>query len=97
MPLTYHGEDDTQAGRDRPAIEIDGEAMNRLRMWLDARKLQTVTFRLPEDGRIGFEIGFANDYVAASAFDGFDWSRAPLRLGLRVPAEPETDSLAASE
>jgi hypothetical protein len=54
-----------------------GEAMNRLRMWLDNRKIQPASFRLPDDARIGFEIGFLNDRDAA-ALDDFDWAKPPV-------------------
>jgi hypothetical protein len=54
-----------------------GGAMNRLRMWLDSRKIQTGLFRLPDDGRIGFEIHLATDDEAA-VLGAFDWAQPPV-------------------
>lgn len=54
-----------------------GEAMNRLRMWLDGRKIQDASFQLSQDHRIGFEIRLANDDQAA-ALEAFDWSQPPV-------------------
>jgi hypothetical protein len=48
----------------KPAHITYGEAMSRVRMWLDHRKIQPAGFRLAADGRIGFEIVFHGDHDA---------------------------------
>ena len=49
-----------------------GDAMSQMRMWLDYRKVQPCTFKITADGRIGFELSFANERDA-QAFELFDW------------------------
>ena len=36
-----------------------GEAMSRLRRWLDSQKMQPTRFKLAPLGRVGFEIGLS--------------------------------------
>jgi hypothetical protein len=41
-----------------------GDAMNRLRRWLDYKKLESTGFKITTDGRIGFEISFSSEHEA---------------------------------
>ena len=51
-----------------------GEAMSRVRMWLDYRKVQTSAFKLASaDGRSGFEITFQNEDGASRFRNEFTW------------------------
>jgi len=50
-----------------------GEAMSRVRMWLDYRKVQTSTFKLAPDGRAGFEITFQSQEGASRFTNEFTW------------------------
>ena len=50
------------------------EAMNRLRMWLDYKKVEAAGFKISAGGRIGFEISFSSERDA-QAFELFDWPR----------------------
>lgn len=50
------------------------EAMNRLRRWLDYKKLETTGFKITTDGRMGFEVSFSKERDAME-FQLFDWER----------------------
>jgi hypothetical protein len=50
------------------------EAMRRLRTWLDCKKLETTSFEITTDGRIGFEVGFSSERDAAE-FQLFNWEK----------------------
>lgn len=50
-----------------------GEAMSRVRMWLDTKKIEHSAFKLAPLGRVGFEIGFRTEHDAALFQDGFNW------------------------
>jgi hypothetical protein len=53
------------------------EAMSRLRMWFDNKKIQPTTFRLKHGEATGFEIGFQNESEASTFDAGFDWCLPP--------------------
>jgi hypothetical protein len=53
-----------------------GEAMSRLRVWLDSQKMQPTLFRLAPLGRVGFEIAFRSHEDAARFRGGFGWPPA---------------------
>jgi hypothetical protein len=57
----------------KPADVPYGEAMNRIRMWLDHQKMQLAHFKLAPMGRVGFEIGFHSDHDATQFESGFEW------------------------
>jgi hypothetical protein len=60
-----------------PSEVTFAEAMSRLRMWFDHKKIQPRDFRLAGGAATGFEIQFQNEREA-SAFDaGFDWRLPP--------------------
>jgi hypothetical protein len=48
------------------------EALSRLRIWLDYKKLDATGFQITTDGRIGFEVSFTSER-AAGEFRFFDW------------------------
>jgi hypothetical protein len=50
-----------------------GEAMSRVRMWLDSRKVQTSVFKLAPDGRMGFELTFQSEDDATRFRSEFNW------------------------
>jgi hypothetical protein len=50
------------------------EAMSRLRMWLDHKKLEAASFKITTDGRIGFEVSFLSERDAEE-FQFFGWDR----------------------
>jgi hypothetical protein len=51
-----------------------GEAMSRVRMWLDSRKVQTSAFKLASPaGRSGFEISFVSADDASRFRSEFTW------------------------
>jgi hypothetical protein len=50
------------------------DAMNRLRQWLDCKKLVSTGFKITTDGRIGFEISFSREHDAAE-FLLFGWEQ----------------------
>jgi len=50
-----------------------GEAMNRVRIWLDYKKIEHAAFKLAPSGRIGFEIGFCTEHDATVFKSGFSW------------------------
>jgi hypothetical protein len=50
-----------------------GEAMSRLRMWLDYRKIQTSAFKLAPAERSGFELTFQTDDDASCFRKEFTW------------------------
>jgi hypothetical protein len=50
------------------------EAMSRLRIWLDHRKLEPTCFTITTDGRIGFEVSFSSERDAAE-LRLFDWEK----------------------
>jgi hypothetical protein len=50
-----------------------GEAMSRVRMWLDYRKVPTSVFKLAPDGRMGFELTFLSEDDATRFRSEFDW------------------------
>jgi hypothetical protein len=60
----------------KPAGIPYGEAMNRVRTWLDNQKMQPSLFKLAPLGRVGFEIGFRSDDDATRFQNGFGWSLA---------------------
>lgn len=57
----------------KPSHLTYAEAMNRLRMWLDYKRIEPVGFRITANGPIGFDISFASERDAA-AFELFSWS-----------------------
>jgi hypothetical protein len=50
------------------------DAMSRLHLWLDYKKIQLVSFKITTGGRVGFELMFASERDAAE-FHLFDWPR----------------------
>ena len=58
----------------KPAGVSYGEAMHKLRAWLDSQKMQATFFKLAPLGRVGFEIAFCSDADATRFESGFDWS-----------------------
>ena len=50
-----------------------GEALSRLRTWLDGNQIEPASFMIAEEGPIGFQLRFSSDKDAA-AFSAFDWS-----------------------
>jgi hypothetical protein len=50
-----------------------GEAMSRVRMWLDYRKIQTSAFKVAPGGRSGFEISFQSGEDASRFQRDFTW------------------------
>jgi len=50
-----------------------GEAMSRVRMWLDYQKMQTSAFKLAPAGRSGFEITFVSADDASRFRFEFTW------------------------
>jgi len=57
----------------KPQYISYGEAMSRLRIWLDSRKLRTSAFRLVTDPGSGFEITFESEEVALRFQSEFSW------------------------
>jgi hypothetical protein len=57
----------------KPAGVSFGDAIGRLRVWLDSQKMQPITFKLAPPGRIGFEIGFQSDDDVMRFQNGFGW------------------------
>jgi hypothetical protein len=58
----------------KPAGASFGEALGRLRIWLDENKIEPAAFKLaPLERRIGFEISFRNESEAALFADEFGW------------------------
>jgi hypothetical protein len=55
-----------------PEISL-GEAMNRLRLWFDSKKMQPYGFKIATDDRPGFEIMFSSEQAAAQ-LENFVWS-----------------------
>jgi hypothetical protein len=53
------------------------EAMKRLRMWFDSKKIQPRTFRLKDDGAV-FAISFETEADASIFNAGFEWSLPPV-------------------
>jgi hypothetical protein len=60
----------------KPAGVSYGEAMSRLRTWLDSQKMQPTIFKLAPLGRVGFEIGFRSEDDVTRFQGGFGWSSA---------------------
>jgi hypothetical protein len=58
----------------KPSDVTYADAMGRLRMWLDYKKVQPVGFRITAGGEVGFEISFSSERDA-QAFELFDWPR----------------------
>ena len=67
-----------------------GEAMSRVRMWLDYRKVQTSTFKLSPDGRNGFEITFQSEDGASLFLSEFTWPPPQALSG--IPRTGESPS-----
>jgi outer membrane lipoprotein-sorting protein len=62
----------------KPAEVSFAEAMSRLRMWLDNRKVQPTSFRLTTAGQEhGFEISFEHAHEAAVFDASFAWHLPP--------------------
>jgi hypothetical protein len=59
------------------------EAMSRMRMWLDFRKIETSSFKLAPEGREGFEITFGTNSHAVLFQSESTW---PPPQALQVPA-----------
>jgi hypothetical protein len=53
-----------------------GEAMSRVRVWLDSQKMQPAMFKLAPLGRVGFEIAFRSDDDVMRFQNGFGWPPA---------------------
>jgi hypothetical protein len=51
-----------------------GDAMSRLRQWLDYQKLESTGFKITTNGPIGFEISFSSAHDATE-FQLFGWER----------------------
>jgi hypothetical protein len=51
-----------------------GDAMSRLRQWLDSKKLESTGFKITANGPIGFEISFSSEHDATE-FQLFGWER----------------------
>jgi hypothetical protein len=49
------------------------EAMSRMWMWLDFRKIETSSFKLAPEGREGFEITFGTNSHAVLFQSEFTW------------------------
>lgn len=62
----------------KPSDISFAEAMSRLRMWFDNKKIQPSTFRLrPAGEETGFEISFQHAHEAAAFDVGFGWHQPP--------------------
>lgn len=59
----------------KPTGMTYAEAMSRLRMWLDYKKVQPSGFKITAGGQVGFEIRFSSERDA-QAFELFDWPDA---------------------
>lgn len=57
----------------KPANFSYGDAMSRVRMWLDHEKMQVTHFKLAPQGQTGFEIGFRSDADRIRFGSGFAW------------------------
>jgi hypothetical protein len=53
------------------------EAMSRLRMWLDTRKIEITGFKVSSIGGIGFEMPFKNECDASAFSAEFAWHLPP--------------------
>ena len=62
----------------KPAEVSFAEAMSRLRMWLDNKKVQTSGFRLRQTAEEGFEISFQSEHDAAAFDADFAWHLPPV-------------------
>jgi hypothetical protein len=71
----------------KPAAVSYGEAMSRLRMWLDSQKMQLATFKLAPLGRVGFEISFRSEDDAIRFQGGFGWPLVQVP-GPIIPSAP---------
>ena len=60
----------------KPLEMSHGDAMNRLRRWLDDKKMQARGFKIPADGAIGIEITVLTE-SDATKLEAFDWSPVP--------------------
>jgi hypothetical protein len=59
------------------------EAMSRVRMWLDYRKIHTSAFELAPGGRSGFKIAFQSGEDASRFRSEFTWPTPPALSGAR--------------
>jgi outer membrane lipoprotein-sorting protein len=61
------------------------EAMSRMRMWLDFRKIETSSFKLAPEGREGLEITFGTNSHAVLFQSEFTWPPAsPIKFPPRL-------------
>lgn len=58
----------------KPSNMTYADAMSRLRMWLDHKKVQPAGFKITAGGHVGFEISFSSERDA-QALELFDWPR----------------------
>jgi hypothetical protein len=61
----------------KPSQVSFAEAMSRLRMWFDHKKIQPTGFRLRPGDETGFEISFQNEGHASAFHADFAWDRPP--------------------
>ena len=62
---------------EKPAEVSFAEAMSRLRMWLDNKKVQPSGFRFRPTEQEGFEISFQSEHDAAAFDADFAWHLPP--------------------
>jgi hypothetical protein len=67
-----------------------GEAMSRVRTWLDYRKVQTSAFKLAPDGRSGFQITFQSEHDASRFRSEFTWPQPQAPSGAQDMGESPT-------
>ena len=54
------------------------EALSRLRMWLDTRKIEIASFKLSAADEFGFEMLFKNERDASTFNAEFAWHLPPV-------------------
>jgi hypothetical protein len=74
----------------KPEYVSYGEAMSRVRMWLDYRKIQTSSFKLAPSGRSGFEITFQSAEAASCFRSEFTWPPPQALSGTQSAGESPT-------
>jgi len=74
----------------KPSEVSFAEAMSRLRLWFDHKKIQPTAFHLHRGDKVGFQISFRSE-TDATAFDvGFAW-HVPAEIGA-APANGASES-----
>lgn len=62
----------------KPSEVSFAEAMSRLRMWFDHKKIQPTGFRLQPGDETGFEISFQSEGDASAFGTSFGWHVPPV-------------------